>query len=299
MEITGPDRLNVSSSIELKIAGIRKVESITLAKEEVGSKLAGCAGCRIGTLLARVRPNLGNGVSGVFTASDGAATDPIPLSDLTTGWLVHSSPTASELPGSLGGPLRVVFPEGSRVTSICGKSTPLSLKGAMRLELYSAFELKDATLHQEISARAPQMITEMEQEHMASLLAFAKLHGGVARPTNVAVEGLDARGLTLRVTDELSGVVTDQVLVPFPRPLESMDDVAELFVEMHRAAFAALPFSFKLRSRYYSEPATVALRKALKAACSSPTAVPVAAAAAIAVAAAGVLLLRTAGRMRR
>ena len=144
-----------------------------------------------------------------------------------------------------------------------------------------------------------QAVAQMEQEHMASLLAFAKLHGGVARPTNVAVEGLDARGLTLRVTDELSGVVTDQVLVPFPRPLESMDDVAELFVEMHRAAFAALPFSFKLRSRYYSEPATVALRKALKAACSSPTAVPVAAAAAIAVAAAGVLLLRTAGRMRR
>jgi len=299
MEITGPDRLNVSSSIEVKIAGIRKLESITLAKEEVGSKMAGCAGCRIGTLLARVRPNLGNGVSGVFTASDGAATDAIPLSDLTAGWLVHSSSSASDLPVSLGGPLRVVFPEGSRVTSICGKPTPLTLKGVVRLELYSSFELRDAKLNQELSVRAPQMITEMEHEHMASLLAFARLHGGIANPAAVAIEGLDARGLTLRITDELTGAVKEQLLVPFPRPLESAQDVATLFVEMHRAAFASLPFGFKLRSRYYTEPTTVALRKGIGALKNSPsTAAPAVAVTAIIVAAAGMLLLRVAGRMR-
>ena len=293
MEITGPDRLNVSSSIEVKVAGIRKLESVELSTEEVGSKMAGCAACRIGTLLARVRPNLGNGISGLFVASDGAATDSIPLEDLSSGWLVHTSPTASDLPSSLGGPLRVVYPEGSHVTSICGKPTPLNLKGVVRLELYSEFELKDAKLNQELSKRAPQMMAEMEDEHMATLLAFARLHGGVERPTNVALGGLDARGLTLRVTDELTGAVQDQLLVPFPRPLESVQDVSGLFQQMHRVAFATLPFAFKLRSRYYTEPVTVALRKICQ--MPAPKMLPVAVAT-VAVAAGGVLVLCAAGR---
>jgi len=291
MEITGPERLNVSSSITVKIAGIQKLESVTLAKEAVGAKLAGCAACQIGTLLARVRPNLGNGVSGVFTASDGATTEPIALCDLGTGWLVHSTSTAAELPSALGGPLRVVFPEGSRVTSICGKPTPLTLKGVMRLDLHSEFELKDAKLNQEVSTRAPSIMAEMEQEHSATLLALARIHGGVEHPASVMLAALDARGLTLRVTDKLTGAVSDQVLAPFPRPLESMQDVATMFQQMHQEAFASLPFAFKVHARYYTEPTAVAARRAYKSSSAAVSQRPAVAAATVALVAVGAALL--------
>ena len=81
MEITGPDRLHVASSINVAAKGLAKVESLVVDGGVAGEKLSliGTHAIKIGTLLERIRPNLGNGVSGIFIADDGTATDAIEL----------------------------------------------------------------------------------------------------------------------------------------------------------------------------------------------------------------------------
>mmetsp|Transcript_31822 Transcript_31822/g.83171 ORF Transcript_31822/g.83171 Transcript_31822/m.83171 type:complete len:288 (-) Transcript_31822:427-1290(-) len=285
MEITGPERLHVSSSINVTVKGLQRLQAEVLSADIVGAKLAGCKAASISSLLARTRPNMGEGISGVFTASDGATTDPIAWEDLITGWIVHSSQD-SDLPPALGGPLRVVFPNGSSVTSICGKPTPLTLKGAIALKLCSAFELKDASVDRAVKSTAPQLITTIEEDHMASLLAFAKIFGGVEQPASVVLAALDARGFTLRIT-QAQGTAVEQ-LVPFPRPLKSVDDISTLLLEMHGAAYATLSFGFKLRAGYFSEPLLVALRNARR----SPTFWPAVGASAAAATAVAYLTVR-------
>lgn len=265
MEITGPERLNVSSSINVGIKGLQKVESTLLAKDVVGTKLAGCKGMSVKTLLSRTRPQLGNGISGVLVASDGVITDPIALHELEQGFIVHSDASGEELPPSLGGPLRAIFPEGVAVqNSVCGTPKPINLKGVVKLELHSEFELTSAKIHKELTASAPRLIAEMEEFHKATLLAFAAVYGGdlAAMPEAVAIAALDARGFSLRVTR--GGAAECDLLAPFPRPLAAASDVFPLAMEMHRACFAALSLSFKLRSGFYTEPVVVACRLASK-----------------------------------
>jgi hypothetical protein len=295
MEITGPDRLNVASSITVAAKGLQKVENAPLSEELVGSRLRGCKGTSIAKLLARTRPQLGSGVSGVFTAADGVSTDPIELGDLVKGFIIHSDAADSGLSASLGGPLRVVFPSGVKVqNSICGKPKPVNLKGVVRLDLHSEYEIKDVKVNKELTASAPRLIAELEEYHRATLLAFAKHFGGVAElgRKRISVSGLDARGFMLRVTD-IDSQVDEEVLAPFPRPLESAADVFPLAMEMHRAAYAAADFKFKLSSRYYTEPLTVAVRIG----CRSP-AIVAALCATAAVGLAGLALLRCAGGRR-
>jgi hypothetical protein len=261
MEITGPSRLHVSSSINVSIAGLRKLEAIALTEDQVGAKLAGCKATTLGMLLARVRPGVGNGVSGVIVASDGASTKPIAMSALVQAWLVHSDPLSADLPTSLGGPLRVIFPACAGITSLCGKSTPMSLKSAVRLDLCSEYELFDPAANAELSARAPRLILLLEENHSASLLAFARSYGGVGQPARVAISALDARGLTLRVT-AADGAEVGDVLAAFPRPLSCADDVLPLVMQMHRDAYASIDLRFKLAAGYFTEPVRVAANAA-------------------------------------
>ena len=286
MEISGPDRASVTSSMTVSVKGMSKLESAALSEADVGAKLAGCKAIGIGTLLGRVRPSMGNGISGVFVASDGISTEPIAYEDLTQGWIIHSDASGGEL--TQGGPLRVVFPTGVAVqSSICGNPKPVNLKGVVRLELASTFELKSAKLAEALAMSAPRLIAELEEYHTASLRAFAKHYCGVEEPASVAIAGLDARGFTLRVTSA-SGEVLEDLLAPFPRPLVDDRDVYPLAMEMHRAAFAALPSSFKLQSNYYTEPVSVACRLAWK----SPRARLVIGSTVAAAAAVGIVLLR-------
>ena len=301
MEITGPERASVQSSINVTVKGLAKVESIALDDAVVGKKLAGCKGISIRTLLARVRPQMGNGVSGTFVAADGAATEPIEFDELVRGWLVHSDSSGGDLPASLGGPLRVVYPSGCAIQStVCKtKTSPVNLKGAVRLELSSAFELTDQKTAKALSSSAPLLILDLERNHTATLRAIARHHCGVRQhfPTRVAITALDARGLTLSVTSA-SGEVTDGLLAPFPRPLSDVTDVLPLAMEMHDEAFAALPATFKLAAGYYTEPLEVACRRALKTALKSPHA-PLFAALATAAAAVGLAISWRVIRARR
>ena len=59
------------------------------------------------TATATATPPLG--VSGVFEAEDGATTDPIEMSELVQGTLLHSDASGAPLSQKQGGPLRVTL----------------------------------------------------------------------------------------------------------------------------------------------------------------------------------------------
>ena len=142
LEIVGPERLSVSRSVTVAAKGIRKLESSPV----VGGKLEGCLGASISALLAQVVGDCGDGVSGVFEAEDGAKTDPIEMSELMQGIIIHSDASGGLLSQKQGGPLRVTFPKGAAIQdSICGTAKPVNLKFAVRLTLSSHFEPTDAS----------------------------------------------------------------------------------------------------------------------------------------------------------
>ena len=166
LEIVGPERLSVSRSVTVAAKGIQKLESSPV----VGGKLEGCLGASISALLARVVGDCGDGVSGVFEAEDGAKTDPIEMSELMQGIIIHSDASGGLLSQKQGGPLRVTFPKGAAIQdSICGTAKPVNLKFAVRLTLSSHFELKDARLARQLSAAAPKFILGLEERQAPAL----------------------------------------------------------------------------------------------------------------------------------
>lgn len=264
LEIVGPERLSVSRSITVSAKGLQK--QLESTPTPVGGKLAGCAGTSIGALLAKVVGECGDGVSGVFEAEDGASTDPIAMHELVQGVILHSDSSGAPLPVNLGGPLRVVFPDGVAVQdSVCKtKQSPINLKMAVKLTLSSKFELKDAKLAQELSCVAPKCILELEQEHALTVLAMAAHYGAVADATAANIRALDARGFTFAITTA-GGEERDGVLAPFPRPLEAGADLptqlSQLVAEMRATALGALGLRYRLRSykRHYVDPRASAL----------------------------------------
>ena len=174
MELSGPDRLNVTSSLTLTVKGLTKLESKTLPAGVGGSKLVGCQAIALSTLLERVRPNLGNGVSGIFTASDGVITEPISFDELVKGFIVHSDAQGGALSQNLGGLLRLVFPDSVAVqAAVCGTPKAVNLKGVIKLELKSTFEVEQLAVAKQLAAAAPSIILYLEEHHGPKLLAIA------------------------------------------------------------------------------------------------------------------------------
>ena len=258
MELSGPDRLNVTSSLTLTVKGLTKLESKTLPAGVGGSKLVGCQAIALSTLLERVRPNLGNGVSGIFTASDGVITEPISFDELVKGFIVHSDAQGGALSQNLGGLLRLVFPDSVAVqAAVCGTPKAVNLKGVIKLELKSTFEVEQLAVAKQLAAAAPSIILYLEEHHGPKLLAIACHLGCHLGPREQPVEkvrimGLDARGLMLRVV-RLGGM-EGELLAPFPRPLVDGADIVPLTFEMHAHAFAALGWRFRLRHHDYTSP---------------------------------------------
>jgi hypothetical protein len=284
MEIVGPDRHTTSRSVSLTVKGLRTLDSVEVTAELGGPKLAGTKGVAVGLLLDRVVRGdaLGAGVTGTYEAADGATTDPIDLAELRRGVLVHTGVGGEgDLPASLGGPLRVVHPAGCAVqATICKtKTSPVNVKGVVKLVLVSAYEAREAKLVKALSTMAPRLIMHMNDDHADSLLAYAVHYAQLPTATKASMVGMDARGFTLKVDDAAGG--SCEVLVPFPRPLEGAADVRKYAVEMHHAAFGALGARFKLRHGYY----TSAARHAAAGVATMAKRKPVAAAALVAVAA--------------
>ncbi len=137
LHVTSPYRPTVVWTTD----DLRAASSIPLTKT---GKLDCCLATPISILIKQTSHQLsqrafGRALSstlhGRFYALDGAVTQSIAYADICSGFIVHSTSDGHALPHSLGGPLRVVFMDGSPVTSICGKPTPLTLKGVVRLEI--------------------------------------------------------------------------------------------------------------------------------------------------------------------
>ena len=85
-------------------------------------------------------------------------------------------------------------------------------------QLHSEYELKEQSVAKEMSNASPKIIAELEEYHKATLMALASVHGGCGMPLTVAIAGLDARGLMLRVSESDGGDERDgTVSTPFGR----------------------------------------------------------------------------------
>lgn len=108
----------------------------------VGGKLEGCLATPISALLASVtnKATLAASATATFTAADTVCCDPIMQPDLLHGFLVHSTADGkNDLPDGMGGPLRVVYPDGMAIqTSICGTPKPVNLKNVVLMKLSSS-----------------------------------------------------------------------------------------------------------------------------------------------------------------
>lgn len=114
-------------------------------------KLAGCVGISVQGLLQRAGAPVGC-PSGIFTAADGLATEPIAIDELTEGLLLHSDSAGDALPQ--GGPLRIWYPEGMAVQkSMCGSTGPVNVKGVVRLTLQEAAAVAIPALQVELVYR--------------------------------------------------------------------------------------------------------------------------------------------------
>eukprot|EP00967_Tisochrysis_lutea_P102974 scaffold155268_cov42-Tisochrysis_lutea.AAC.3 len=89
-------------------------------------------GVKVSELLHSVVGLEAEGTTGIFYASDGVKSLPIPANELGEGVLIHTSRTGGPV---RGGPIRLRYPPGKAVQpSPCGKETvPLSLKGVVKL----------------------------------------------------------------------------------------------------------------------------------------------------------------------
>ena len=235
------------------------------AEHACGPKLAGCQA----TLLSKLLVELMNidlicGVSGIFTASDGAKTDAVDACELGLGLVVHSDASGQELPKSLGGPLRIIFPCDVAVqAAICGTPKPVNLKMCVRLDLLPVYAVTDMALERALAASASRIVSHMNGDHLDSLAAYAAAHAlanaatcGYAHGDVLGCKmlGLDTRGFTLRVHVR-AAIAPLTVLIPYPQKLVKAAEVRKLAVTMHHEAYAALGFGYRLRAGYYASMA--------------------------------------------
>ena len=123
--------------------------------------------------------------------------------------------------------------------------------------------VKEAKLHAALVKMGPRVISHMNDDHPESLKAYAVHYAGLADASSAKMVGMDARGFTLKVTRAAPADV-EEVLVTYPRPLESAGDVCKLAVEMHFAAFKALGLKYRLTNGYYTGAAKHAAEGVVK-----------------------------------
>lgn len=140
-------RLRLASAARLRVACATIPSSVehtpillsdsVVLPADAGKKLAGCRAVPVSAILPAKASSL-TGACGVFSASDGLTTDPIPYLQLVQGFVAHSTADGSPLPVALGGPLRVWYPRGvAEQKSRCGGEGPVNVKGAVSLDVWS------------------------------------------------------------------------------------------------------------------------------------------------------------------
>lgn len=76
-------------------------------------------------------------------------------------------------------------------------------------------------------------IAHMNDDHAAAVLVYAQGLAGLRWATAATLLGIEETGIQLEVTAEGRD---ETVFIPFPRPLETPDDLRMVLVEMARTA---------------------------------------------------------------
>ena len=132
---------------------------------------------------------------------------------------------------------------------------PLSRNDARSSATDDAVEVVDmAVLEADIQRSAPRVMKHMNEDHAASLkayaLAFGK-HPDAAKTQSAIMTGLDTEGFILELT-LTDGSKVEDVLVPYDRRIQSAKELHQIAVDMHIQAFAELGVVYKITSGYYT-----------------------------------------------
>jgi len=122
------DGVTSNSSNRVPLEQLAALEQVAVPADD--PKFSGYKGCSVQSLCGNAK----SGTTGVFVASDGLTTVPIPLEVLVRGILMMSD--AQGQPLTQGGPLRSWFPADAGL--VCGSGNNLSVKDVRSLELTSA-----------------------------------------------------------------------------------------------------------------------------------------------------------------
>ena len=111
-----------------------------------------------------------------------------------------------------------------------------------------------AVLELDLQKSAPRVMKHMNEDHAASLKAYALAfgeHPDAGRTKSAIMTGLDTEGFILELT-LADGSVVEDVLVPYDRRIQSAKELHKIAVDMHIQAFAKLGVVYKITSGYYT-----------------------------------------------
>ena len=118
-----------------------------------------------------------------------------------------------------------------------------------------AVEIIDmAQLEIDIQKSAPRVIRHMNEDHAASLKAYALAfgrHPDAAKTQSATLTGLDTEGFILELT-LTDGSKVEDVMVPYDRRIQSAKELHQIAVDMHLQAFDELGVVYKITSGYWS-----------------------------------------------
>lgn len=128
-------------------------------------------------------------------------------------------------------------------------------------------------LEADIQKSAPRVMRHMNEDHGASLTAYALAfgqHPDAGKTQSAILTSLDTEGFWLELTMQDGTTKISNVLVPFDRRIQSAKELHAIAVDMHVAAFSKLGVVYKITSGYYSNAFKMMGTQAFKAAKKRP-----------------------------
>ena len=107
------------------------------------------------------------------------------------------------------------------------------------------------TLAEGLAKAEARIAKHMNEDHGASVLAYAHHFAGFPSATAATMTGVTVDGFILSIAMP-DGSIKRNVLVPYTAPLKTAAGVRKVAVAMHVQAFAELGFAYRLSRGYYS-----------------------------------------------
>jgi len=244
--VANMELLLCSESTAVPLAAVRGAPSYVVPAE-LSPKLAGCTGALISAIFPPISPHL----VGVLIASDGLVTQPILASELVQGVLLHTAADGSALSN-----MRAWFPPGIAVQPSPCKThvSAVNVKGVIACVVVEK-DVADA-----LAMSEARIISHMNTDHADSLVAFARVFGGLPDAGSTTLTGVNVAGFSMCVTLSKSKE-TSSLLVRYSRPVRAASEIRSIAVEMHQAAYSALGLRYRLSQGYYLKTVAMAMRE--------------------------------------